>query len=60
MLSVLQNMPQSSTDIYQKGLLDRHEQRPDSHSGLCLAEFAADYEFSKSRGRTRHGANSNN
>jgi len=41
--SVLQNMPQNSTDIFQKGLLDRYEQRPDSHEGLCLADFAATY-----------------
>jgi len=58
--SVLQNMPQNSTDIFQKGLLDRYEQRPDSHEGMCLADFAANYEFSKSRGRTRQGRNSDN
>jgi len=53
-------MPQNSTDIFQKGLLDRYEQRPDSHEGLCLADFAANYEFSRSRGRTRQGRNSDN
>jgi len=58
--SVLQNMPQNSTDIFQKGLLHRYEQRPDSHEGLCLADFAANYEFSKSRKRTRQGTNSDN
>jgi len=57
---VLQNMPQNSTDFFQKGLLDRYEQRPDSHEGLCLADFAASYEFSKSRRRTRQGTNSDN
>jgi len=58
--SVLQNMPQNSTDIFQKGLLDIYEQGPDSHEGLRLADFAANNEFSKSRGRTRQGTNSDN
>jgi len=42
-------MPQNSTDIFQKGLLDRYEQRPDSHEGLCLDDFVANYEFKKPR-----------
>jgi len=49
-------MPQN----FQKGLLDTYEQRQDSHKGLCLADFAANYEFSKSRRRTRQGTISHN
>jgi len=57
---VLENIPQNSTDIIQKGFLDRYEQRPDFHESLCLADFAAHYEFSNSRGRTRQVTNSDN
>jgi len=49
-----------TTNTFQKGLLDRYEQRPDSYGGLCLAGFAANFEFSKSRARTRQGASSDN
>jgi len=41
-------------------LLDRYEQRTDFHEGLCLDDFSANYVFSKSRGRTRQGASSDN
>jgi len=58
--SVLQNMPQNSTDIFQNGLLDRYEQRPDSHEGLCLADFSANYEFLKTWERTSQSTNSDN
>jgi len=58
--SVLQNMPQNSTYIFQNGVLNRYEQRPDSHEYLCLADFAANCEFSKIWGRNRQGTNSDN
>ena len=32
-----------TTDVYQKGLIDRYQHRPEELKSMCLAEFAATY-----------------
>jgi len=57
---ILQNMPQESTNIFVKGLHDKYIQRPDFLESLCLADFAATFEFSKTSRISRQRENSDN
>lgn len=41
----LQNLDEDSTDIYQKGAIDRYASRPHILKDLCLADFIAWYTF---------------
>ncbi|XP_061399099.1 uncharacterized protein LOC133334797 [Musca vetustissima] len=45
----LQNLPPDSSDIYAVGILEHYVQRPDELEHICLADFAANYKYSKSR-----------
>ena len=42
---ILQGMPHDSEDILQPGLIEHYIQRPDQLEDVCLAEFAAMYDF---------------
>jgi len=53
-------MPQESTNIFVKGLHDKYIQRPDFLESLCLADFAATFEFSKTSRISRQRENSDN
>ena len=42
---ILQGMPHDSEAILQPGLIEHYIQRPDQLENVCLAEFAAMYDF---------------
>lgn len=42
----LENLPDQSTDVFEKGLLDHYSHRPKQLKTMTLAEFAANYTFS--------------
>jgi hypothetical protein len=42
--SELKELDDNCTDIYEESIIDRFKTRPDTYSGICLAEFAAYYE----------------
>lgn len=42
----LQDLPDESNDVCQKGLLDHYINRPEELEGTCLADFAALFKFS--------------
>ena len=42
-MNQIQDMDEESEDIYQTSLIDRYTARPEQLSGMCLAEFAANY-----------------
>lgn len=52
----LSKLPNDSQDVLEKGLIDHYSQRPNSLENICLAEFAACYEFHK-RGRKKQSDN---
>ena len=39
----LENLPDDSIDIFEKGIIDKYSNRPFSLHSLCYAEFAANY-----------------
>lgn len=43
---ILECMDETSTDIFEHGLIDHYCQRPDSLNSKTLAEFAANYRYS--------------
>ena len=43
--SVMRQMKKNSVEIYQFGVLDHYKNRPDSFEHMCLADFAANYEY---------------
>ncbi|XP_061391279.1 uncharacterized protein LOC133326674 [Musca vetustissima] len=45
----LLNLPPDSSDIYAVGILEHYIQRPDELEDLCLADFAANYKYSRTR-----------
>ena len=40
----LENLPDDSIDIFEKGIIDKYSNRPLSLHSLCYAEFAANYD----------------
>ena len=44
---ILQGMPHDSEEILQQGLIEHYIQRPDQIENVCLAEFAAMYDFER-------------
>ena len=40
----LENLPNDSIDIFEKGIIDKYSNRPLSLHSLCYAEFAANYD----------------
>jgi len=48
----LEQLPENSTDIFERNLLDRYVQRHEQLKSLCLAEFAASFKFSKLNARS--------
>ena len=42
---ILKKLPNDSEDIFQSGLLDHYENRPESMEETCLADFAANFEY---------------
>lgn len=48
-LQLLQEEDPDNTDIGEKGLIDRYQQRPEKLNSLCLADFAATYEYTKTK-----------
>ena len=42
---ILQGIPHYSEDVLQPGLIEHYIQRPDQLENVCLAEFAAMYDF---------------
>jgi len=49
----LQNLEPDSTDIAARGLLDHYSHRPEELEFSTLAEFAAEYTYSKKRPNTK-------
>ena len=45
-MSVIQSMDNDDPDVFQVGLLNRYQARPDSLNDLCLASFASQYRYS--------------
>lgn len=50
----LKDLEEDSNDIFEKGLLDRYEKRTDEMSDVCLADFAADYNETTSKGEVKY------
>ena len=42
---ILRGVPHDSETILQPGLIEHYTQRPDQLENVCLAEFAAMYDF---------------
>ncbi|KAG2191078.1 hypothetical protein INT47_004755 [Mucor saturninus] len=50
----LEQLPENSTDVYQRGWVEHYQSRPDTLKDLNLAQFCAWYEYSKKeRGNKR-------
>ncbi|XP_050303800.1 uncharacterized protein LOC126741439 [Anthonomus grandis grandis] len=52
-LEELNQMDSDDTNIYQEGLIEHYEARPDEMENICLAEFAAYYDFFKKEASTK-------
>ncbi|XP_050296321.1 uncharacterized protein LOC126736136 [Anthonomus grandis grandis] len=52
-LTELKAMDNDDPNIYCDGLIEHYEQRPNEMENICLAEFAAYYDFFKKRAETK-------
>ncbi|XP_050310997.1 uncharacterized protein LOC126746701 isoform X2 [Anthonomus grandis grandis] len=52
-LTELKAMDNDVPNIYCDGLIEHYEQRPNEMENICLAEFAAYYDFFKKRAETK-------
>ncbi|XP_050303297.1 uncharacterized protein LOC126741056 isoform X3 [Anthonomus grandis grandis] len=52
-LAQLKEMDNDDPNIYCDGLIEHYEQRPDEMENICLAEFAAYYDFFKKQAETK-------
>lgn len=50
----LKDQEEDSTDVFEKGLLDRYEKRKEEVNDVCLAEYAADYNETISKGDVKY------
>lgn len=53
----LQGLGEDSEDIYEKGLLDHYVKRPKDLENVCLAEFASNYNFQRTKKREHSKSN---
>lgn len=59
-MSELQQMNESSVDCFIPNLIDHYKERPSELIEMCLAYFAAWYEYSKNRRQSSTSNNANN
>lgn len=50
----LKDQEEDSTDVFEKGLLDKYEKRSNEVDDVCLAEYAADYNETISKGEVKY------
>jgi hypothetical protein len=46
-MKVIQELDDDEEDLYQLGILDKYQLRPDSIENICLADFAANYRYGR-------------
>lgn len=46
-MKVIQELDDDEEDLYQLGILDKYQLRPDSIENVCLADFAANYRYGR-------------